>query len=214
MDITIIGTGKMARGIASRLLPGGNSITFIGRNKTEADNLTAQLSSPLSKGAAPRSAAMGSPISGGVVVLAVPYTAAHQVLRDYKDQLAGKILIDITNPLNQSYDGLTTPPNSSAAEEIAKELGAGTRVVKAFNTTFAGTLQKGAVAGQPLDVFIAGDDMNAKKTVMGLIEAGKMRPIDAGPLIRARQLENMALLLITLQGPMGTNFMSAVKIIS
>lgn len=214
MDITIIGTGKMARGIASRMLSGGNSVTFIGRNKTEADQLTQQLSSTASRGASARSATMGSPVVGEVVFLAVPFSAATQVIRDYKSQLSGKILVDITNPFNQSYDGLVTPPNSSAAEEIQKELTSGTKIVKAFNTTFAGTLQKGEVAGQPLDVFIAGDDTSAKKTVMGLVEAGRMRPIDAGPLRTSRQLEAMALLIVSLQSTMGTNFMSAIKIIS
>jgi hypothetical protein len=96
-----------------------------------------------------------------------------------------------------------TPPDSSAAEELAQSA-PGARFVKAFNTTFAGTLSEGRVAGPPLDVFIAGDDPDAKATVAGLARDGGLNPIDAGPLKRARELEAMGLLHVTLQGSLGT----------
>ena len=86
--------------------------------------------------------------------------------------------------------------------------------MKAFNTTFAGTLSEGQVAGQPLDVLIAGDDEEAKATVAQLVEDGGLRPIDAGPLKRARELEAAGLLHMTLQGPMGTGFGSALKLLA
>jgi 8-hydroxy-5-deazaflavin:NADPH oxidoreductase len=121
--------------------------------------------------------------------------------------------VNITNPLNATYDGLATPPGSSDAEEIARMVPQGTRVVKAFNTTFARTLVAGTVAGQPLDVFIAGDDAEAKATISQLVKAGGLRAIDVGPLSRARQLEGIGFLGITLQGPLGTNFMSAWKLL-
>ena len=89
----------------------------------------------------------------------------------------------------------------------------GTLVVKAFNTTFAQTLVTGQVAGQPLDVFIAGDDAAAKATIAQLVEVGGLRGIDAEPLSRARQLEGMGFLGITLQGPLGTHFKSAWKLL-
>jgi hypothetical protein len=87
-------------------------------------------------------------------------------------------------------------------------------VVKAVNTTFAGTLVAGQVAGQTLDVFIAGDDTGAKGAVAGLVTAGGMRAIDVGALERARQLEALALLGITLQFSLGTQFMSGWKFVS
>jgi len=149
-----------------------------------------------------------------VVILTVPYTAEAEIIQQYAAQLAGKIIVEITNPLNATYDGLATPADSSAAEEIAKLVPAGARVVKAFNTTFAGTLVKGQVAGQPLDVFIAGDDGEAKAVISQLVEAGGLRAIDAGPLSRARQLEGLGLLGITLQFTLGTQFMSAWKLLS
>lgn len=214
MNVTIIGTGNMAEGISTRLLSGNNNITLIGHKSGEANNLVNKLSSQASKEASVRASTPGSTIQDDIVILAIPYTAANSVVRDYSQQLQGKIVIDITNPLNENYNGLVTNPGTSAAEEIQKLLPSGTKVVKAFNTTFAGTLKKGEVAGQKLDVFLAGDDQQAKQTVSRMIESVNIRPIDAGPLQRAREMEGIAFLLITLQGTMKTNFMSAVKIIS
>ncbi|MGE5398987.1 MAG: NADPH-dependent F420 reductase [Ignavibacteriales bacterium] len=214
MDLMIIGTGKMAEAIATRALSGGHNVTISGRNKTKADELSSSLSSAAAKGATVKSAPFGGQITGDVVVLAVPYSAAIPIVRDLSTTISGKILVDITNPLNSSYNGLVTPPDSSAAEEIAKVIPSGTKIVKAFNTVFAGTIKKGEVGGQPLDVFIAGDDSDAKNMIRRLIESGKMRPIDAGPLQRSRELEALAFLIISLQSTMGTNFMSAVKILS
>ena len=99
--------------------------------------------------------------------LAVYYPDAQAAVDQYGDSLSGKVVVDITNPVNDSFDGLVTPPDGSAAQELASRA-PGARVVKAFNTTFAGTLNDGCVAGQPLDVFIAGDDEDAKATVAKL----------------------------------------------
>ena len=99
----------------------------------------------------------------------------------YADQLDGKVVVDISNPVNvETFDGLLTPADSSAAEELAEKLSSGAKVVKAFNTTFAGTLVEGEVGGQPLDVFIAGDDDGAKGTVAQPVRAGGLNAIDAG----------------------------------
>jgi len=151
---------------------------------------------------------------GDVVVLAVSYGTNIEVARQLGSKLAGKVVVDIANPLNATYDGLATAADSSSAEDLAKAIVSGALVVKAFNTTYAGTLLAGQVAGQPLDVFIAGDDADAKSKVSQLVKDGGMRAIDAGPLHRARQLEHMQLLHITLQGTLGTNWGSTVKILS
>ena len=110
-------------------------------------------------------------------------------------------------------DGLVTPPGTSAAETIRAALPAGAKVVKAFNTTFAPTLVAGQVAGQPLDVFIAGDDQRAKDAVAALARGGGLNPIDVGALERARQLEALGFLGITLQQRLGTNFGTAWKLV-
>jgi len=114
--------------------------------------------------------------------------------------------------LNSTYDNLATPPDSSSAEEVAKAAPKA-KVVKAFNTTYAGTLRSGQVDGEPLDVFIAGDDADAKSKVAQLVEDAGMRPIDTGPLSRARQIEGMQLVHIVTQGTLGTNWGSAIKIL-
>ena len=87
-------------------------------------------------------------------------------------------------------------------------------MVKAFNTTFAGTLVAGSVGGQPLDIFIASDDSGAAKTVAELVEAGGLRPIEVGPLRRAQQLEAVGFLHITIQQPLNGQFSTALKIVS
>jgi hypothetical protein len=154
------------------------------------------------------------PLTGDVVVLATPYDGALEFADSRADDLTGKVVVDITNPVDwATFDQLVTPADSSAAEEIAKRLPQA-RVVKAFNTTFAGTLGAGDVGGQQLDVFVAGDDEDAKARVAGLVEAGGMRVIDAGPLRRARQLEHLGFLHMTLQDGLGTGFGSGIKVVT
>jgi predicted dinucleotide-binding enzyme len=144
----------------------------------------------------------------------VPYAAATSVVQQPGNQLAGKIIVDITNPIDFNTMSPIVAADSSGAEEIAKAAPAGAKIVKAFNTIFAGTLLAGQVAGQPLDVFIAGDDADAKATVSQLISSGGMRAVDAGPLQRARQLEALGLLHMVVQFTLNTGFSSAVKIIT
>src|SRR3954469_14144669 len=179
MDITIIGTGNMARGIATRALTGGHTVTLLETQAAKAEQAAGELSGDV------RTGAVGDPLSGDVVVLAVWYQALDDVLGRYHDQLAGKVVVDITNPVDtQSFQPLTVEAGS-AAQEIAQKA-PGAKVVKAFNTTFAGTLVAGAVAAQPLDVLVAADDDAAKETVRQLVEDGGLRAVDAGPLAHAR----------------------------
>jgi 8-hydroxy-5-deazaflavin:NADPH oxidoreductase len=212
MNITIVGTGNMARGIATRALAGGNSVTLIGHESGKAEELAAALQSAVTSGATVQ-AASGTGLVGEVVVLAVPYPAAAAVVAQYGSQLAGKVVVDITNPIDFNTMSPTVAAGSSGAEEIAKAVPAGTKVVKAFNTTFAGTLTAGQVAGQPLDVLIAGDDADAKATVSQLVESGGLRAVDTGALNRARQLEALGLLHIALQFTGNTGFSTAVKLL-
>ena len=214
MNITIIGTGNMARGIATRALAGGHSVMLVGHETGKAEGLANDLQGTAQEGASVQAAPPDTPIASPVIVLAVPYPAAIPIVQQYSDELAGKIIVDITNPIDFSTMSPVVAGGTSGAEEIAEVAPAGARVVKAFNTTFAGTLVAGQVAGQPLDVFIAGDDAEAKAAVSHLVEAGGMRPIDAGPLQRARQLEALGLLHITLQFTLNTGFSSAIKILA
>jgi 8-hydroxy-5-deazaflavin:NADPH oxidoreductase len=209
MNVTIIGTGNMARGIGSRVVAGGHRVTVLGKEVEAAEEVVRDLGA---EGSA-QAGRSGDPIDDDVVVLAVYYPDAMAAVEQYGEQLDGKVVVDITNPVNDTFDGLVTPPDGSAAQELAA-VASGARFVKAFNTTFANTLREGGVAGQPLDVFMAGDDEDAKATVARLAEDGGLRPVDTGPLQRARELEAAGLLHMGVQGTLGTGFGSALKIVA
>jgi len=209
MDVAVIGTGNMARGIGSRVLAGGHGLTVVGKDPERAEAVAADIGGE----GTVKTAVNGDPIEGEVVVLAVYYPDARDAVEQYADQLAGKVVVDITNPVNETFDGLVVPPDGSATNELAS-LAPGARFVKAFNTNFAGTLTKGEVAGQPLDVLIAGDDEDAKGKVAALARDGGLNPIDAGPLKRARELEATGLLHMAVQDTLGTGFGSALKIVA
>jgi predicted dinucleotide-binding enzyme len=207
MDITIIGTGNMARGIATRALAGGHRVTLLGTEQAKAEALASELSGDV------RAGTVGDPLAGDVVVLAVWYQALDDVLSSYGDQLAGKTVIDITNPVDpQTYAPLSVEAGS-AAQEIAQKA-PGAKVVKAFNTTFAGSLVEGQVGGQPLDVFVASDADDAKTKVRELAESAGLRVLDAGPLAYARQLEGAGYLHMAIQPGLGGTYASALKIVS
>ncbi|MFW6205530.1 MAG: NADPH-dependent F420 reductase [Actinomycetota bacterium] len=206
--VTIIGAGNMARGIGTRMVAGGHELRILAPTPKHATELANELRPAA---AAVTGGGMTEPVTGDVVVFATPYHAALELADNLGPRLTGMVVIDITNPVDfATFDGLVTPPDSSAAEEIASRL-SGSPVVKAFNTTFAGTLVAGEVAGHQLDVLLAGDDGEAKGEVARLVESGGMRAIDAGPLRRARQLEHAGFLHMALQEPLGTGFGSALK---
>ncbi|WP_439939193.1 NADPH-dependent F420 reductase [Nocardia sp. N13] len=172
--LSIIGTGNMGQAIAAVAGRGGHTVQLLGENDLD------------------------TPATGDIVVLAVPYPAVGSVLEQRADQLEGKIVVDITNPLNfETFDELTVPSDSSAAAEIAAQL-PGSRVVKAFNTTFAGTLAAGEVGDLTTTVLIAGDDADAKSTLAGVVASGGLKAIDAGALKRAREMEALGFLQISL----------------
>jgi predicted dinucleotide-binding enzyme len=207
MDITIIGTGNMARGIATRALAGDHTVTLLGTDQEKAQALAGELSGDV------RTGTVGDPISGDLVVLAIWYQAIDDVLGSYGDQLNGKTIIDITNPVDpQSYAPLTVEAGSAAQEIALKAPGA--KVVKAFNTTFAGSLVEGTVGGQPLDVFVAADDDEAKATVRSFAESTGLRVLDAGPLASARQLEGAGYLHMAVQPELGGTYASALRVVA
>ena len=207
MKVTIIGAGNMGRAVGTRTIAGGHEVEIVDRDAAEAQQLAEEL------GGSATALEPGAPFGGEVVVFAVYYPGIKDAVRDYADQLAGKVVVDITNPVNtETWDDLATPPGTSAAEEVQELVPPGAPVVKAFNTTFAGTLVAGEVAGQQLDVLIAGDDEEAKRKVSQLVSDGGLRPVDVGALRRAQQLEHLGLLHISLQQPRELAFGSTVKL--
>jgi 8-hydroxy-5-deazaflavin:NADPH oxidoreductase len=206
--VTIVGAGNMGRGIGTRAVAGGHQVEIVDHDPIEARELAAQL------GGTATALEPGAPFGGQVVVFAVYYPGIKDAVQQYADQLAGKIVVDITNPVDtQTWDQLATPPGTSSAEEVQQLVPQGTPVLKAFNTTFAGTLAAGDVGGQQLDVLIAGDDQDAKETLSQLVADGGLRPIDVGPLRRAQQLEQVGFLHVSLQQPLGLGFGSAIKLV-
>jgi len=193
-NLTIIGNGNMARGIATRALAGRLTVEILGQDITKAQELAAELGAGVTFGTTAEAP------QGAIVVLAVPFDAAKNVVSAYGEALTGKTIVDITNPVNfETFDSLVVEPGTSAAEEIAQLAPAGANVVKAFNTTFAGTLVAGESGGQPLDVFIAGDNADATAAVSSFVSAGGMRPLVVGPLKRSRELEGFQFVLMTMQ---------------
>jgi 8-hydroxy-5-deazaflavin:NADPH oxidoreductase len=172
--ISIVGTGNMGQAIAGLAGKGGHTVELL--NSSDA----------------------GKAVTGDIVVLAVPYPSIAAVLAERAPQFAGKVVVDITNPIDfETFDGLTVPADGSAAAELAAAL-PGAKVLKAFNTNFAGTLGAGAVGGETTTVLIAGDDADAKALLTGVVAAAGLRAIDAGGLKRARELEALGFLQVTL----------------
>ncbi|WP_234436239.1 NAD(P)-binding domain-containing protein [Streptomyces sp. NRRL S-813] len=149
-----------------------------------------------------------------MTVLALPYDATLEVAGSARATLSGRVVVDICNPVDfATMDSRVTPADTSAAEQIQQIVGTDAKVVKAFNTTFAGLLTTGEGHGFPLDVLIAGDDSAAKAKVAELISSGAMRPLDVGPLPRARELEALGFLHISGRQPLELNWQSAIKLL-
>ncbi|MGO1306581.1 MAG: NADPH-dependent F420 reductase [Microbacterium gubbeenense] len=189
-SITIFGNGNMGTAIDSVLAKGGADVQHIGSADNNAD------------------------VRGDIVVLAVPYPAIAQIAADYGDKLAGKTVVDITNPLDfATFDALVVPAGSSATAELQQALPAA-NVVKAFNTNFAATLASGAVGQAETTVLIAGDDEGAKTALADAITAGGLRAIDAGSLKRAHELEAIGFLQLTLAAQEKVSWTAGFAVVS
>ena len=192
-SISIIGAGNMGTAIAAIAARGGASVQLLAQDAEKTRTAATQA------GASVVAGVVGDALTGEIVVLALPYPAVAGVLEQYQGRLDGKILVDITNPLDfATFDSLVVPADGSAAQVIAEAV-PGARVLKAFNTTFAATLATGGVNGvAPTTVLVAGDDSAAKEALIGLLVAGGVLALDAGALKRARELESLGFLQLTL----------------
>jgi predicted dinucleotide-binding enzyme len=204
MQVTIIGNGNMAKGIATRLVDGGHTVQLHVRDEAKGQAVADELGKNVSV------QAVGSP-ADDIVIITTPYGEVENVANQY-DGFKGKVLVDITNPVDFNTFQLIPERSTSGAEEIAK-LVPEAKVVKAFNTIFAGTLASGEVDGKQLDVLLAGDDEDAKKAVADVINTSGLRSIDVGPLANARHLEGLGLIHMAVQDQIGTNWGSTIKFI-
>jgi predicted dinucleotide-binding enzyme len=206
--ISIIGSGGMAAAIGSLAARAGHGVEVSSRQASKARKLAEQL------GAGATVGHFGAVPSGDIVILAVPYAAVLELVQHYGQALAGKIVVDITNPVAPDMTSLVTPADSFGAKEIARAAPADARVVKAFNTLFSHVLAAGQVNGQPLDVFVAADDAPSKTIVSAFVASLGLRAIDIGNLKIARTLEHMCLLSLGLMthGVRHTNFAIGVSL--
>jgi predicted dinucleotide-binding enzyme len=187
-NVSIIGSGNMAGTIGTLALQGGNAVEIVGRDAAKSAALARTLGDGATAGT------WGAAPAGDIVILAVLFEGAVPVVREFGEALAGKIVVDITNPFNATVTGLAVPDGTSIAQLVADVAPAGTHVVKAFNTLFRAVL----AAGGPLDVFMAGDDAGAKASVSTFITSLGLRPMDAGDLTMAHWLEGAGLLSVGL----------------
>ena len=187
-SISIIGTGNMARAIGTLAVAGGNAVQVIGRDQSKAADLAKALGSTVTTGE------FGAVPAGDIVIVALGYANVDSVVTKYGDALAGKVIVEISNPFNSEADGLSIADGTSVAQEVAKAAPASASVVKAFNTVFGHVLKE----GRTLDVFFAGDDAQAKADVSEFIASLGLRPLDVGGLNMAHWLEGTGLVLMGL----------------
>jgi len=202
MKITIAGSGNVGRALAGGWKKAGDSVTFAAR-----DPAGAKAAALTRDGFAVAPQAEAG--EADVIVLAVPWTGIEATVRAL-GSLAGKIVIDATNPLTANLD-LALGFSDSAGETVGR-LAKGAHVVKAFNTTGANNMADSNYPDGKVMMPVAGDDAAAKEIVMTLAADLGFEPIDAGPLAMSRQLEPLAMLWIKLayaQG-MGREFGFAV----
>lgn len=184
MKVSVIGTGNMGRGFAARLVKAGQSVSLFGRDAAKAAGVAKEV------GAVAVSAADAA--KAEVIILAVPYGNAVDALKSLGD-IAGRVVIDATNPLTADYMGLTLGHTTSAAEEIAKAV-PGIQLVKGFNTVFAQVLasDKKLDGGRDVPAYLASDSAEAKAVAGKLAQSIGFAVVDAGGLKNARYLEALA----------------------
>lgn len=207
MKIGIIGSGNVGSALGKIWGRNGHEIMFSSRHPENLKSLAESIGKNVCYGHPSEAVKFGD-----VVVLAVPWTQADNALKS-AGPFGGKVLIDCTNPLKPDGSGLAVGYNTSAAEEVAK-WARDARVVKAFNTTFAALMSSDSrmFGSMKPTGFYCGDDESAKAVVSNLIKDTGLEPLDVGPLMNARYIEPLAMLMIQLgfvKG-MGTNIAFAL----
>lgn len=212
--IAVIGaSGNMGSAISKSLSKGNNRLLLFAREK---DRVAALVKDIKNLNAGADAEALDCPADASweadIIILAVPFHAEKEIAEAIREVANQKIVISITNPLNETYDGLVTSPDTSAAEELQKLL-PNSKVVKAFNSTFAADFASPVIDGKQVDALIAGNDPEAVNSVSELVKTAGFNPIVAGELPVSRTLENMQLLLIRLGMKYGYNWLAGWKIL-
>jgi NADPH-dependent F420 reductase len=205
MRIAIVGAGNVGKALAGSFSRAGHDVVVTSARPENAAVVAQEAgvrSAPSIREAAAEAEA---------VVLAVPYPALTEILDEAGESFAGKVIVDVTNPLTADYSALAVE-GTSAAEQIQAKVPRA-RVVKALNTVLAARQTQPTVDGLRIDGFVAGDDPDAKAKALALVQSIGLNPVDAGPLAMARALEAMALLNITLQLRNSWNWQTAWKLV-
>ncbi|MDF7641687.1 NAD(P)-binding domain-containing protein [Bifidobacterium sp. ESL0784] len=201
-SITVFGSGHIGAAVAGIGVAAGADVQVIDRDKAKAAAIPGVTPSVWSE-----------EITGDIVILALPYPAEASVVDEYGTQLAGKIVVDPSNPVDFSTMDLALPQGvHSAAEELAAKL-PDSKVIKAFNTDFAATLASGTNDGAPTTVMAASDSEDAKKALQAIVEGADLRFVDAGPLKRASYMEGFGALQMVLAMNGGTQWTSGFKVV-
>lgn len=181
--IGIVGAGNVGSALARRLAAVGHAVALGVRDPAAAKDAPEGV----------RATSIAEAAAADVVFLAVPSAAIEDAVRAMGD-LAGRIVVDCTNPVGKGLT-LASPPEGSNAQKIAR-LAPGARVIKGFSTFGAEFHGDPRLGDTSVDVPIAGDDAEAKRVVSAIGERAGFRVLDAGPLASAHLLEAMALLWI------------------
>jgi NADPH-dependent F420 reductase len=212
--IAIIGaTGNMGSALAKTLSKGNNRLLLFANNQEKVKALVDEIKSSnkhadIEGVECPTNASW----EADIIVLAVPYAAEKEIATKIKEVANQKVVISIANPLNESYSGLVTSPDTSAAEEL-QQLLPNSKVVKAFNTVFAAVFTTPVIDDKQVDVLIAGNDGSALVTVSELVQSIGFNPLVTGELLVSRTLENMAVLLIQLTLKNNYNWQAGFKVL-
>lgn len=212
--IAIIGAaGNMGSAIAKSLAKGNYRLLLKGSKKEKLVKLVKEIENIHPSADVE---ALDCPVNAAweadMIIAAVPYQAEKEMAEKIREVANQKIVISISNPLNDTYDGLVTPAGTSAGEELQKLL-PHSKVVKAFNTSFAANFSAPVLDGKKTDAFIAGNDDNAVAAVAELVKTAGFNPLIAGSLPASRTLENMQLLLIQLGMKNNYNWQAGWKIL-
>lgn len=212
--IAIIGaSGNMGSAIAKSLATSPYRLLLFGKEEATLRSLLKEIRTTNKKADAQILAcAADASWEADIIIAAVPFAAEKELAEKIRQVATGKIVISISNPLNETYTGLVTDGNTSSAEELQKLL-PHSKVIKAFNTTFAGDFSQPIIDGKTIDTFIAGNDEEALETVSDVVRFAGFNPIKAGALAVSRTLENMQSLLIRLSIKNNYNRVAGWKIL-
>ena len=191
MKITIVGVGNVGGTLAKQWGRRGHTLTLGVKNVQDQQyqHLAREIGPNASVGSVAEAVR-----SADIVVLATPWSAVESAIAQC-GSLAGKVLIDCTNPLQPDLSGLAVGHDTSGAEMIQR-FASGALVCKAFNTVGANIMANPILEGRKVAMYYCGDDETAKDKVRALIGDLGFEPIDLGPLLSARFLEPMAMVWI------------------